>query len=402
MQTLVGYLKNWILDADHYTPFKDYLLLEGPGVTHRDNGAGDAGKFASNLLETLWNIAHYTGQWEPIRENWPLLQRFFVTPYECDWRSMGRYAIAELGDEAAPPLAYARLAYQAGDTDAYAFGCYIFGRELVHHYVKQVGAEYFRRHQPYHSSEPIPENVWLTNLWGGVFGWRLGGPNYPARTSAQAQNRWVRFSSFEVARFYRDYLPQEVTAEINALTEQALAEGDPNVRYKLFTDTAHITPSLVRLRAMLLDEDPGELLALAPLDQWRVRRGADVAAMCVPILHNAAPTDRVQVIPPIKTDFAVGLQQLSGSERQAALTMAVTVPHGERLYAPMRGYPALVWQTWRSPLPVRGWTGGRHWAFGQIVPLGVELGGVETDQLNWTTVLWTFSKPPAAAASPGP
>jgi len=398
IQTLGGYLENWILDPSHYQPYKDMLLLEGPGI-QRSNGMSEGGKFSSNLLDTIWHIAYYADQWQTIRDHWAMLQRFFVTPLECDWRSMGRYAIAELGDEAGPPLAYARLAYQVGDMDSYAFGCYVFGRELVHHYVKQVATDYFRLHQPYDSAELIPTDTWPTNLWGGVIGWRIDGPTYPAKTQeAQSANRWVRFSSYEVARFYRDYLADEVSAEISALTDEALAQGDENVRYKLLVDTAHITPSLVRLRAMLMGESAEQLLRLAPLDRWQVYRGADVAAMCVPTLRNAAPIERVRIIPAMKTDFALGLQRLDISGTGPALTTVVRVPEGERLYEPMRGYPAIVWQTWRSPLPVRGWQEGRNWSLGQIVPGGFQPASHTMQRVSWTTAAWIFSDEPAAGA----
>src|ERR1051325_4084795 len=92
-----------------------YYILEGPGIGSW-GVLGDAGKFSANTLETLWAYAHFTGDWDLIRERWPLVKRMFCTPAEANWVSFGREAIAELGDEAAPCLALARMAYRIGDS----------------------------------------------------------------------------------------------------------------------------------------------------------------------------------------------------------------------------------------------------------------------------------------------
>ncbi|MCC6353901.1 MAG: hypothetical protein IT577_08430, partial [Verrucomicrobiae bacterium] len=255
-----AYLRNWVLDESKYTPFRGMLLFVGPGIATW-GGSDDAGKFSTNLLDTLWHLAYYGDEWPALEGKWPMLKRFFITPLECDWKGVGRHSIAEMGDEAAPPIAYARLAWHFGDVDQYAWGCYIFARELVHHYVKEVGSEYFRQHQPYQSMEPMRGKVWLTNLWGDVIGWQIDGPVDPEQTGErQSNNRWVRFSSFDVARFYHDVLPKEVRAELDDLTERARQAGDQDVFYKIHSEAAHIAPSLVRLRAMLTDDTPEDLL----------------------------------------------------------------------------------------------------------------------------------------------
>jgi len=61
----------------------------------------------------------------------------------------------------------------------------------VHHYVKQRGADYFRKNQPWHSMELMDDEVYLTNLWDDVAGWQIEGPNYPRQASErQYNNRW--------------------------------------------------------------------------------------------------------------------------------------------------------------------------------------------------------------------
>jgi hypothetical protein len=56
-----------------------YYILEGPGIGSW-NVLGDAGKFSANMLETLWAYAHFTGDWDLIRERWPIVKKLFVTP----------------------------------------------------------------------------------------------------------------------------------------------------------------------------------------------------------------------------------------------------------------------------------------------------------------------------------
>jgi len=387
---LTGYLREFILHERRYRPFRGMLLLVGPGIGTW-GGYDDAGKFSSNLLETLWNFAHYAGGWEAIRERWALIKRFFITPLESDWKSFGRYAIAEMGDEASPPLAMARLAHHLGDHDTYAFACYIFARELIHHYVKQVGAPYFRANQPCHSDELMPREVYLTNMWGDVAGWQIDGPHYPQRTGErQFNNRWVRFSCQEVGWFYQDVLPKEVRAEMDLLTKRARRNATP---YKLVEDTAHIASSIPRLRAMLLNESPEAIAKLSPPEKWR-GRSADIAARCVPFLRNSRPIQRVRLIAPAKTNFVLGLERALPRTTHATVALvcdSFLVSKGPK---GLRGYPFLRWWGWPAPKPVKiqRWRNGRWWNFGQIVPDGITPTRAEGKWLNWNTLGWSFTE----------
>jgi len=388
---LVDYMREFVLQERNYKPFRGMLLLVGPGIGTW-GGYDDAGKFSSNLLETIWNIAHYAGGWDIIRQRWQMIKRFFITPLECDWKSVGRYAIAEMGDEAAPPLAMARLAHQIGDYDTYAFACYIFARELVHHYVKQVGAVYFRLHQPFHSEEFMHEEVYLTNLWGDLAGWQIDGPTYPKVVGErQFNNRWVRFSCEEVAWFYQEVLSSEVRAEMDLLTERARCQKDEEeTPYRLLQDTAHIAPSIVRLRALLLNEPSQKLAAIAPPERWQVGRGADVSAMCVPFLRTSRPIQRICIIPLIKTNFVLGLEGVREFSEYPALALAADASMAEELPEHMRGYPFLRWWGWRAPKVVKGLQWGEAWSFGQIVPEGISVKRAEAKRLNWNTQVWFF------------
>ena len=159
------YMRNDVLRP--HTPFRGKYILHGPGVESWGNW-GDAGKFMTSALEAIWAYGQFAGDWELIRERWPLIRKFFITPEEADWAGFGRYTIAEIGDEAAPCSAYARMAWVVGDLDEYLLGAYMFSRELVHLYVKQRAGRYFYEHQPYNQYAAMPEHIYPTDLWGST------------------------------------------------------------------------------------------------------------------------------------------------------------------------------------------------------------------------------------------
>lgn len=376
--SLKGYMREYILQESNYQPFREVLLLVGPGIGTW-GGYDDAGKFSSNLLETLWCFAYYTGEWQTIRERWGLIQRFFVTPYECDWKSFGRYTIAELGDEAAPPLYMARLAHQVGDLATYRFACYVFVRELVHHYVKQVGHHYFVQRQPWHSTEVMPTEVYLTNLWADVAGWQIDGPTYPRVTGErQYENRWVRFSSEDVARFYRDVLGKEVREEMEWLVAQARLDKTP---YRIDEDTAHIAPSLVRLRCLLLREPLPQLLQLSPPTRWRLGRSADGTAFCLSLIYAAAkPVIRRLIARSARSGWQKGLEGYM-PDPFPGLVMAVEAENG---------YPVLRWWAWQAPRQALGMPSGERWSFGMLSSPKWKSAVWQRQRLNWNSVIWTL------------
>jgi len=388
---LRNYLAEFILQESRYRPFRNMLLLAGPGIGMW-GGYDDAGKFSANLLETIWNLVFYAGGQDTVRDRWAMVRRFFITPLECDWKMFGRAAIAEMGDEGGPAVAMARLAYQAGDMDTYAFACYIFARELIHHYVKQVGAPYFQRNQPWHSAEPMQEEVYLTNYWGDLAGWQIDGPEYPKKTGErQYTNRWVRFSSEEVGRFYQDILPKEVRAEMDLLTERAKA--NPKATYKIERDTAHIAASLIRVRALVLGETPEQLAKLAPPEKWG-GNSADTAAICTAALRASRPAQWEAIIPPAKTPFVLGLER--AIERTGHATLALVCENAA--FAPKAPenavrYPFLRGWGWRAPKALPGLRdAGAFWSFGHVVPDGLAPKKAESLWLNWNTCAVSYGE----------
>ena len=286
-----------------HSPYHGKYLLHGPGIGSWGE-SGDAGKFMSLALPPIWAHAAFGEDWTLVRERWDLIKRFFVTPEEADWLSYGRRSIAEIGDEAAPCSAYARLALGVGDVDEYLFGAYMFSRELVHLFIKQTAGRRFYEHQPYHSSEPMPERTYPTDMWGSTVGWQVDGPAWGHLSSGEHQsaNRWVRFQDPDVGRFFRDRLASQVGEELDwydAAANEARGEVYRAESYRdwRIRDDPHVMPSLLRLQSLLLDEGPEGARAQASLNVLRRGWAASDIAAAYSILRLNAPREISRVAP---------------------------------------------------------------------------------------------------------
>lgn len=371
------YFADWVLQPERYKPFKGKLLLVGPGIGTW-GGYDDAGKFSSNVLTTLWAYAQYSGDWSLIKQRWPLIKKLFVTPRECSWRGFGRDSIAEMGDEASPPLAFARMAYRIGDKLGFAWGAYIFVRELTHLMVKQTGASYFVKHQPVDSMEKMPDDVYLTNLWGDTAGWQIDGPTYPKHTGErQYNNRWVRFGDPDVARFLRDHAEVLVRRELKGL----LNSGRFTAERKNSLDDPHILPSMVRLCSLLLDESPDQLATITPVNA-NVYPNSGVIAYCASFLRTSRPIRFANIIPEskTKTGWLEGLER-SRPKDEPVLDCVVNWTCGAN-HTP--GPIALTWWGWSPPRTDTSVPGGDRWSFGQILPDAGNTQGADV-RLSWNS-----------------
>lgn len=376
------YFADWVLQPERFKPYEGKLLLTGPGIG--DFGAyGDAGKFSSNTLIALWAYAHATDDWSLIKQRWPLIKKLFVTPRECSWRGYGRDGVAELGDEAAPALAMARLAWFVGDKDTFGYASYIFARELVHHVVKQTGATYFVDRQPLHNAEPMPANVHLTNLWGDMAGWQIDGPTYPAQTGErQYTNRWVRFGDPDVARFHRDHLQDLDRAELDGLRG---AEPFKNKRNG-GEDYAQTLPSMVRLRSLLLNETPATLDRITSVTAPTNSPGAD-AAYCLAFLHAGQPA-RLTTLFSLDETASAWAEGIARDRTSDEPVLDATVQAKSDGGKP--GPPAVTWWGWKPPKQADGVPGGARWSFGQIT-VDRPLTSVSEAALSWNTHTFRFS-----------
>ena len=283
-----------------YSPHHGKYILHGPGIGSW-GGWGDAGKFSSNALQAIWAYGQYSGDWTLLGKRWDLIKRFFITPEEANWVFFGRGAIAEMGDEAPPCSAYARMGWALKDPDAYLLGCYMFARELVHHYVKQLGGQLFYENQPYDDYEAMPPHIYPTNLWGSTLGWQIDGPVW-GKGEHQSANRWVRFHDPDTGRFYHDVLAAPVAKELAWYT-QAGRENRKDVfaihNYVnwLTKDDAHIMTSLARVRSFVLGEPYEKLRQAVPLDNYKGTWGPGRIAVGYAYLRSMVPVTHERLVP---------------------------------------------------------------------------------------------------------
>jgi len=249
----------------------------------------------------------------------------------------------------------------------------------VHHYVKQRGADYFRKHQPWHSMEAMDEEVYLTNLWGDLAGWQIDGPKYPQQTGErQYNNRWVRFKDSDVGRFYRDYLKEDVRHELDLLQTRWDAK-------RKYHNDSHIMPSLVQLRSLLLNETPDQLAQIATPDAF-TGPPSGIIASCLSLIRTSHPTRYVRLIPPgAPSAFVAGLErEVAGPNVYLAQAIQFTSATKQEATGPRR--PEITWwKSWKTP-------NGQRWSFGFVQP-GTNAAAAEARvlALNWNSEAVVYS-----------
>ncbi len=384
------YFRDFVLTREPYDPHRGKLQLHGPGIGSWGSW-GDSGKFSTNILQPIWAYAHYTGDWELIKERWDLIKRFFILPEEIIWQGVGRGSIAEMGDMAPPCIAMARMAYNVGDMDYYNFAAYCFARELVIHYVMSLGAKYFVEYQPHdrmeveHAAslfEEMDEKVFLTNYWGSTAGWQIDGPKYPEQTGErQYTNRWVRFHCQDTARFYRDVEPlrQAVEAELN---DQEVGRGrfEGGRPSHIKRDDSHILPSFVRVRSLMLDESPDTLAKICAPEDMGSGSASGIAASMISYIRTSTPHKYERIIPKDDeaSEFAPGVERSGGWK----YGMVEPVQDSHLVQA--------LWAPWATPAWMFWGRDRKHLRFGSITPFpDLSEGFVQDVALSWISgVKW--------------
>jgi len=184
------------------------LAGAGPGISPGE--VRDAA-WRSMLLQAVWAVADGTGDRDRLRERWPLLRRGLAGVEPGTWVGAGRGG-ERLGDGAAGAMAFARLAWLAGDLEGYRLGCGETALELAQLYGQVRGGRWFREQQPWLPGAVLSEAVVPLRMGPGTEGWHLAEPGgrWPGE-------RWSRFWDPDVARFCRDHLGAEIRAEARRL-----------------------------------------------------------------------------------------------------------------------------------------------------------------------------------------
>ncbi len=413
---------------------REFYFLPAPGWGFQ----GDAGKITNDAYYTAWLYAYATGDYQLIADRWDeLIRRLNCLPFTMCWSRFGRDAIAEGGDEAPPPMGMARVAWAIGDMDTYAYACYLFARELTHHYVKVgVGADYFRQYQPIHArinadwkgpshwpehDRPIPPRVNVTNMWSESAGWILGGPpadrpiygDYwtaphpihgkpPAKLpdvipwayygSGQWVPKWARFDAEDVFRFYHDHHRDACREELDTWQR---------VEFPTLPSKAYSKPGghggyprspwrLMQLRADILHESDETIASLYPPEHWVEAEQTFYQGMA----RSGMSRETVRIIP--RSAPATPFQR--GLERDCVANPSwdnpVQTPAG--IVVTDKGKVTAV--HWPAPcqymaLPPRvpGDAGtGKRWSLGYITPGADRPRSVEKQPVNWVLDRYVF------------
>ncbi len=291
-------------------------------------------------LAMLWSYTHSNGDLELLTKYWPRLKPRIHSQERASWAGLSRAGFPGHTDEASACLAYARLAYLAGDMDAYHYGCLAFARELTGLFIQQRGGDYFRKHQPWHDMKILDEQVFATQHLGDASGWLFEDPSLLGPpTGSSPVNRWLNFADPDLARFFRDYLRRDVMLELDALQRQS---------------TNAVTGSPIdvsQLRSILLNEGlkTNPVTGLRPQEALAASK-SDLNRSFERLFPSGAPSlfvTGVECEPPLdEKGMLVSVRYRAGQPRPGD-----TMP-----------WPQLTWLAWRTPA-------GEPWSFGHIRPV---------------------------------
>lgn len=327
----------------------------------------DPDGLSSSLLQLVWAYAHHAGDHVLVRDRWPILRRLFVTGARTRWAGFGPDGRTQQGEGAAAAMAYARLAYLAGDLDAYQHGCGVLAREWVHLHVKQRGTRWFRERQPWHSPEPIGADAYPTHLLGSLAGWQLeGARGSHGSEGRRSGNRWGHLHDSDVARYSREHWRADVRLELGRLAEST-ESGQGGA------DDASVLRSRVRLESLLFRTSPTNLAAIVAPDRLEGPPG-EVLAVCLAFLRTAQPARLERLIPRVPaTGFVTGVAR------------DVPGPHPHLVQAVVwdtraPSWPRVTWGNWKTP-------NGQRWNFGEVqAGSGPAPAAVREEPVSWNTV----------------
>jgi hypothetical protein len=316
-----------------------------PGSGAAVNESTEVGR----LLPALWAYVHFTGDHGLVRDRWSLIRSLFTIPARTRWAGFGGEGVASMGAGASESLAFARLAYLAGDAASYQLGCSAFARELVHLHVRQCGTAWFREQQPWHSMEAIDEDAVPSMLQGDPSGWHLGnleGREVPSGRSL-FERRWMGFEDPDVARFLRAHLSADVLHEVS----QHFGAPEPSERAA--GQELGEGVSRILLESLLVSAAPTNLARLAATARIS-GSPVEVLADCLAVLRGGQPLrfERLIASAP-SSDFQAGLEgEPTGSNPD--LVQSIDLPE-----VGVAAWPRVAWWGWRTPA-------GARWNFGEV------------------------------------
>ena len=168
-----------------------------------------------------------------------------------------------------------------------------------------------------------------THTIGEAAGWMLDAQGYePVNPGeVQAANRWVRFSSEDCARLYREHLKGQAMEEV-----QAMMKGNLKLHSQPVSEQTSFAASILRLSSYLLDTPANKLLADFPPSTWEWKTSDNgTLSMSLAVIRTSFPRQYNQLIPKDvpASGFVTGLESPAGD---GGVARAGVLPHaGEQL-----------------------------------------------------------------------
>jgi hypothetical protein len=335
--------------------FENFIAGATPDAAHASSDGA--------ILEAIWAMSHFSGDWSFATTHWPSIRSRFSLGRDNRWAAFGCEHRRSIALQAGPALAMARMAFRLGDTETYHYACYLFIRELAHLAIQLRAKDYFKAHHPWHSMEPPPEPVFITQVTEA--GWQLS----PSRTERLEDlvHRWAGFSDPDIARFLREHAPAALRADLDHLEAALETENSP-------AQTSG--SSLLLLRSLLRNESFDALAAKRemPEEQNDSRALADALG-----LLRAASTTQVTVLisPQGSSPFAIGAERDAKSPRPELIQAVESTASGATDGA-VTFWPRVNWLNWRTP-------SGDAWNFGHVTAGQESRPAMEVLTLNWNS-----------------
>lgn len=264
---------------------------------------------------------------------------------ESSWAAFGASAEPAMFSAPAAWLSAARNGWRDGSLETYHQAAAQFARAIVQLWAKQRGADWLRKQQPWHSTNWLDGELFLTRLRHDT-GWSFSGPRVPPDApEADFTLRWRHAHDPDVARFCREYLNDDIRREINWLQHLPKPPLD--------------AAEFAKLRALFPDE-PGDVA------RTRLQR----------LIPGGPPSP-----------FGVGMDRDAAGPNTTLVTRLELCATGVTPRGPQWCWPQLTWPAWKTPT-------GAPWSFGRIKPVrdGSPV-SVQRVPLNWNTEVLTFALP---------
>jgi hypothetical protein len=355
--------------------------IDGPGIGNWGSSDwGDSGKLGTDMILDVYAYAYNTGDYQMVADKWDVITSLNSLPQSQCWLTCGRSAISELGDQAPPELALARMAYAVGDRPTYTAAVYWFAKELVSTAVKEGGLTRYRDDfRPWHN---ITETSLTTgtNLWGTNAGWVDGGMRM---NDGQWSQFPVRLDDVDTVRFMQKYC---VSLPLRNLQESTLVERKGDERDNPSKKNAHGGPDSSTLafeRQIILFQDPAQIRADYTQNDAYVPAPDGFIWRTVAAWHEFPP--KLDVLIPAS---APAFRDLTWAADQSGYASYGMVSQSNM---PKDKFPTPQWFWWAPPVSQKNVDWGDKWTFGSTIPgQGGPVGRVDETSLNAQATLYTW------------